>query len=160
MNPFQKALAGLPPRYVVYQDLGLLRFHIDKGDMYKNTSSPWGRPYVDICYYVTNETHMWEGIARRVKIEDVFPVTPRPFHHLSLFAPRNPVNYLAKEYGDFENFCRSRPFNHVERKKERSVRVPCSQLYRYLPFVNHTHSANAHRETLMIGDHVVYSLET
>jgi len=106
----------------------------------------WRWPYVDIFFYKTNETHVWNTCPWFVNetwpLRSVFPLRRRPFGDLSLPAPCDTATMLAVNFN--LSRCQSRGFDHVrDRDLWRDLRmsppspaeVDCSSLEMTWPFV-------------------------
>ena len=103
----------------------------------KAGSQGWNWPFIDIKYYMENETHVWNlDTKRRIRYIERFnfyPLHLRPFGSLWLPAPRDTRIYLINKYGRFR--CRSSIWNHQKEVRQHSKKVRCWRLSRYYPFV-------------------------
>lgn len=109
----------------------------------------WNWPYLDIFYYVKNETHVWDSYKNfgdfNFKNDDVFPLTRRPFLHMMLNAPYKTESVLTKTYNI--QTCQRRVYDHKNEVGERSIKnVPCEKLHKYYPFV---FRANATKDNIL-----------
>ena len=84
---------------------------------YKPSPAPstWTFPFVDIFFYLTNETHLWYSSHPNadMQLEHVFPLVMRPFGYFWLPAPREP-HFIFKF--DAQTECNSHWHDH---RKER-----------------------------------------
>lgn len=133
-------------------------------------------PYIDIFFYASNETHVWNASPQYSDYElwlkrHVFPLVRRPYGDLTVPAP---CNGLAVMGTDFDmSMCRSRDFNHLIEFPflRKPVIVPCERLAHLHPFV-HITSHESHprsnkstslrlvRETLMLGNWTLRQVKT
>ena len=90
------------------------------------------------------------------KVQTVFPVTQRPFYHLSLSAPHDTLKVLNQDYE--LNKCASHIMNHKLRKlTSNHTSVLCTELHPYFPFVSHEQMKTGHKEYLMMDSKVINS---
>ncbi|CAI9719312.1 Hypothetical predicted protein [Octopus vulgaris] len=125
---------------------------------------PFGWPYVDIFFFKENETHIWDDISHVSKEftfrkDKVFPLHQRPFSSMQLSAPCNPLHML-----NMYNIqsCKSRTMSHkheVVLPRNYYRVVPCQVLTDFYPFVHHTKTEDGWKETLKVGDIVLYSID-
>ncbi|CAF2519032.1 unnamed protein product [Rotaria sp. Silwood2] len=113
---------------------------------FKNTPSAgglsWNFPFIDIFFYATNETHLWETdypstIARK---EHVFPLVMRPFGELWLPTPRKP-----EEIFKFDPFdvCKGHTWNHRYERGQKEISVKCNDLKHIYPFVERQNQSDS-----------------
>jgi len=102
----------------------------------------WRWPFVDIFFYKTNATHVWNTCPLFVEetwpLRSVFPLRRRPFGNLSLPAPCDTATMLAVNFN--LSRCRSRVFDHVRHtylwlSPGSPAEVDCSSLEMMWPFV-------------------------
>lgn len=101
----------------------------------------WRWPYVDICFYEENATHIIDvepGSRDYVyRKDDVFPLVARPFEGLLLPAPANTAKVVAEHVSD-ESECLSNSWSHRDENyvpPELICSVKCRHLYGAYPFV-------------------------
>ncbi|XP_014779180.1 uncharacterized protein RP689 [Octopus bimaculoides] len=125
---------------------------------------PFGWPYVDIFFFNENETHIWDDISYLSKEftfrkDKVFPLQRRLFSSMQLSAPCNPLHMLSTYH---IQSCKSRSMSHKHEVilPKNSYRViPCQALTGFYPFVHHTKTEDGWKETLKVGDIVLYSID-
>ncbi|XP_076449498.1 uncharacterized protein RP688-like [Babylonia areolata] len=139
----QKALRKLEPQY------GLRTFGV-RWKMYAESSPKphsdiqWRWPYLDICFYLENSSHIWDLDERYYpgfwyNKNDVFPLTQRPFQGRLLSTPRNSFAVLNKTHHIDE--CGLHWFSHrFEKALTRAdvATVKCEKLKHLFPFVLRT----------------------
>jgi hypothetical protein len=160
-----KALTALYPHYGLF-----LGGHIDRpyhwkfyprrvhgnGVLFK----PFRWPFVDLLFYVENETHVWNESPwftdERWPRQAVFPLTRRPFGDLWLPAPCDTAAVLAVNFNT--EICVSRSRSHIydiPLLPGTSRSVPCSTLADRYPFVQRktvANNANQVTEQLVLGN--------
>ena len=164
---FQDVLLQLPHRYGHYtvQNAKRWKLYIAKQHHpFENSTNNWGYPFLDICFYSYKRKGMViqdidPGISNsRYKVQNVFPVTQRPFYHLSLAVPHDTLAVLNGQYKIKK--CASHIWDHKLRKLTRNhASVFCTELHPYFPFVSHAEIKTGHREYLMMDSKVINSFE-
>lgn len=100
-------------------------------------TKPWTWPYIDIKYYMENDTHIWnldsKPRIRYIERSSFYPLHLRPLSWLWLPAPRDTRGYLINKYKRFR--CRNSHWNHRDEERQKSRKVRCWRLYHYYPFV-------------------------
>ncbi len=119
-------------------------------------------PFLDICFYNTSTSHIWDIDPIFVNMgfiypkTDVFPLHQRPFWNLWLPAPHNVELFLAKTYQ--LNYCR--PVEHSHKRehinvtsyalnKKYIINIPCHYLKMLYPIVKRIQYLDFTRETLI-----------
>ncbi|CAL8086188.1 unnamed protein product [Calicophoron daubneyi] len=101
----------------------------------------WGWPFLDICFYRRNKTHVIElapsyGRYYSWPIDIVFPLYYRPFGKKWYPAPRDTLGYLRLNF-EPTRFCEHFGYSHILERGRTSGKVLCSELgFRYA-FVDH-----------------------
>ena len=99
----QDAVARSPMSFVL-STLSPEHFKLhNRYGQFTNLYHDWSYPYIDISFYQWNETHMWDvavtyGRWWEYKLDDIFPLHPRPLGPLMVPAPRDTYKYLLDTY--------------------------------------------------------------
>ena len=119
-----------------------LKFKLYSSTMKKGTTEiyghPWKWPFVDVKYYLENETTVWNLDTKSETIywnkSDMYPLYDRPFGRLRLPAPHDTGAILRAKYKNFA--CKSSAYNHKfeHLMPERKTQI-CSVLTKTYPFV-------------------------
>lgn len=98
----QAALATLEPDYVAHTSGDRVKFWSSAAPSGPAGGYPWQWPYIDVCFYDENATHIWDASS---EFRDyvypktiVFPTHLRPFTGLWLPAPRDTLAFLVASY--------------------------------------------------------------
>ncbi|XP_041361893.1 uncharacterized protein LOC121377857 [Gigantopelta aegis] len=121
----------------------------------------WSWPFVDISFYVENQTHIWDSDVKFknsfvYKKSDVFPLRKRPFMDMMLPAPRDPMATLKVNYD--MDVCESSRYDHrLEGEIPRAFykSLPCYFLHGKFSFVKHVALSDGWNETLEHNNHVL-----
>jgi hypothetical protein len=108
----------------------------------------WRSPYMDLFFYTTDDTHVQCATFSKYRWlkTDIFPLHDRPFEHLTVPAPRNPLKILQGLYGVTAD-CKLR-----DARKTYS----CQDLDGVFPFVHRKFSNGTMTETLKLGNRVIH----
>lgn len=104
----------------------------------------WKWPYIDICFFGDNGTHLYDMDPVYSKLyvydkQDIYPLVRRPFGDLNLKSPRDTLKILEKNYNI--NICQTRTYNHQKQKQlvgKQIDSVDCRHLHKLYPFVIRT----------------------
>ncbi|XP_064650982.1 uncharacterized protein LOC135502251 [Lineus longissimus] len=118
----------------------------------------WRWPFIDIFFYVTNATHIWDhnpGCCRSMLSlkKDVFPLRQIPYEGWTFPGPCNAEHIVTNAIGDLK-VCQSTWYDHkreLSRTKYPLQSINCSKLFPYFPFVFRSPRGNLVKESLMIG---------
>ena len=136
---------------------------------------PFSYPFVDMYFYLSNDTHIWDGepdpFHAHVKSHvshrkcDVFPLTRRPFEDLMLPAPCDTQKYLSTLFNPGE--CVSRWYFHQWNfpiPQFMTSVEPCERLYDHFSFARRKVFKNrTSLEYVAIGDtirNITYYINT
>jgi len=128
-----------------------------------STKWEWTFPSIDVWFTYENETHVWNVEDNEVihPRSTVYPLRRRPFGNLSLWTPRDTVEYLRLK--NATEYCQSNWWCHkFERENVHPYHtVACRELWPYFPFVfrNEPNDDGKIVERLIIGDRVLSTLE-
>lgn len=163
MKPLVRSLlSDLKPHFRLNTDQGF-RWKFCSRRSQPIPGLPWGWPYVDISFYRSNETHVWDNDVPSYPkfiypIQWIFPLRDRPFKGRMLPAPVDAEAVLNHTYdlqmctiGDWEHQRERR------RSKESQHSVPCAQLKPYYPFVRRVVGIQECNETLVQNETRVLS---
>lgn len=148
---FQNAWATLEPEYKIVasqRDKLFTRLlpldqdnETDVEKSRRTTRYSWGWPFLDVSYYIMNESRVTEfepayGQKYSWPRDVVFPLVYRPFGQNWFPAPRNSLQSLIDSYGRSHE-CKTQGYSHVFEKAIASNSTKCSKLgFRYA-FVKH-----------------------
>ncbi|CAF2672730.1 unnamed protein product [Rotaria sp. Silwood2] len=127
---------------------------------FKNTSPAgrysWNFPFIDIFFYATNETHLWETDypSTITKKENVFPLVMRPFGELWLPTPRKPQEIF--KFDPFDD-CKGHTWNHRNEIRQKEISVKCNDLKHIYPFVERQNQSDA-IEILRTHDTIIHTV--
>ncbi|GAA36829.1 lipopolysaccharide choline phosphotransferase-like protein [Clonorchis sinensis] len=101
----------------------------------------YGWPFMDICYFTSNGTHVKDIAASPTQpfiwpYETVFPLYFRPFGRHWFPAPRDTWLFNRIKYGSIER-CLKFGYSHVTEAKTEHSTLLCRQLAHKYPFVEH-----------------------
>jgi hypothetical protein len=129
---------------------------------FKNTlpagEKPWNFPFVDIFFYLRNETHFWvwevtaPGDAMKVKY--VFPLAMRPLGELWLPAPRKPRRMF--KFDPFDE-CKGHRWDHRKEDRAEETSIKCDELRHIYPFAER-HNQSDSIEILKINDTIIHTI--
>jgi len=146
---------------IFYHDSSYLKLYARNG--INSTGWEWTFPFMDVFFTYENETHVWNVDDNEVihPRSTVYPLRRRPFGNLSLWTPRDTVEYLRLR--DATENCQSNSWWHkFERATIHPVQtVACSELWPYFPFVFRDKRPDDGKiiEVLKVGDRVLSTLE-
>ncbi|VDQ14511.1 unnamed protein product [Trichobilharzia regenti] len=109
---------------------------VDVQQSRKTSEYPWGWPYIDIFFYLSNKTHIYvENDRTWYPKSIIFPLYFRPFGKTWYPAPKDPLAFL--KYSDFHgNVCET-GYSHVLQTTPPAQSTFCKDLgYKYA-FVQH-----------------------
>lgn len=127
---------------------------------FRNTPSAggysWNFPFVDIFFYVRNETHLWQldDPSTMVKIKYVFPLIMRPFGQLWLPTPRKPKQFFS--FDPYES-CEGHFWDHRIERSQKEIALKCSDLQDIYPFVIRNNQSDS-IEILKINDTIIHKI--
>jgi hypothetical protein len=127
---------------------------------FKNTSPAgrysWNFPFVDIFLYVKNETHFWYlGYPETItKVENIFPLTMRPFGELWLPAPRKPQKLFKFDIFDK---CKGHFWDHKNEISQKETILKCDDLKHIYPFVERNNQSTS-IEILKTNDTIIHTV--
>jgi LicD family protein len=125
---------------------------------FKNTlpagDEPWNFPFVDVFFYVKNETYLWEtdGPNVIVKTKYVFPLVMRPLGELWLPAPRKPRRMF--KFDPFDE-CKGHWWDHRKEGSAKETSIKCDELRHIYPFAER-HNQSDSIEILKINDTIIH----
>ena len=135
----------------------------------KNVGYAWKWPFIDVLAFVVNKTRVTviDDPKHPVIIprEHFHPLVQRPFGPLWLPAPYDSYEALRAQfkhrgYGKGAEFtCERSHWNHFSEKGQKRLKVACSSLVPYYPFVCRDKIDNGVRETLLLNGSPVYSVD-
>ncbi|CAF1491420.1 unnamed protein product [Rotaria sordida] len=140
INQMNKTLVQ---HYVLLNGAGKLKY---SKVFFKNTPSAggysWNFPFIDIFFYITNETHLWETTNpdNIIKKEYIFPLIMRPFGELWLPAPRKPEKFF--NFDPYDN-CIGHFWNHRYEIGQEQLSTKCNHLKHIYPFVERHNQSNS-----------------
>lgn len=116
----------------------------------------WTFPFVDIFFYLTNETHLWYSSHpdANMQVKHVFPLVMRPFGYFWLPAPQKPQ--LIFKF-DAQKECNGHWHDHRKEKRQVYLRRNCSDLIDVYPFVQRSKRTNS-IEVLTINHTVIHTI--
>ncbi|KAK2159370.1 hypothetical protein LSH36_154g07053 [Paralvinella palmiformis] len=123
---------------------------------------PWRWPYVDISFYVENDTHIWDSSPQFNDYvypkEDVFPLHKRPLAGLNFDAPRDAYRNLKRTYKSVD--CTTHYYSHKYEKREGRIVIPCGLLKASFPFVHRSKSIRGGGilERLMLDEMLIHEM--
>lgn len=142
---------------------------LNRYKFYSNDAKPipgyfWSWPYIDICFFGDNGTHLYDmdpGFSKSFVYDkaDVLPLVRRPFAGLKLYAPKNTEKVIKQNYNALE--CQTRSYDH---RRQRSIPnsnitvVDCTILYRLYPFVIRDKSTPG-KENLYLDHKLINSVQ-
>ena len=120
---------------------------------------PWKWPFVDACFYTEDienvpSTQQQGGV--NMKKTEFYPFHKRPYGRLWLPAPYDTMTFLRLKYGTF--VCKSHSYDHKHKTRTDPRMANCSSLLNYYPMVYRTPDGEGVRETLKLGQRVLYSV--
>ena len=158
---FLRALAKLKETVVQFY---LIEQSLDKQTFVKvffqymplTVQTTWTFPFVDIFFYLTNETHLWYSTHPDIimQLKHVFPLVMRPFGYFWLPAPREPQ--LIFQF-DAQNECNGAWYDHRKERSEVYVRRNCRDLIDVYPFVQRSKRIKS-IEVLMINHTIIHTI--
>ena len=138
-------------KVMVYDTGARLKFWSYKSKI--TTELPWRWPYVDIQFYATNATHLWDVAPEFENVKfnksSVFPLRYRPFENRLLPAPRDTFDFLRAVFGD-ATWCQTWWYSHKFEDASKMIKIPCEKLAGDVPFV-HRIPADGVVEILKLG---------
>ena len=155
-----QALTALSPRYLVADAGPRLKFF---SSLSNSTSSyPWKWPYIDICFFNYNGTHVGDSSGEFSAIvfpkSITFPLHARPLGTMYMNAPFDSYATLLRTYDDL-HLCATHHYSHKTEIGGGAVsKIPCARLRDSVPFVHRSASSKGIRETLMRGESIIHSL--
>ena len=155
-----QALAALSPRYLVADAGPRLKFF---SSLSNSTSSyPWKWPYIDICFFNDNSTHVRDSSGEFSAIvfpkSITFPLHARPLGTMYMNAPFDSYATLLRTYNDL-HLCATHHYSHKTEIGGGAVsKIPCVRLRDSVPFVHRSASSKGIRETLMRGESIIHSM--
>jgi hypothetical protein len=116
----------------------------------------WNFPFVDIFFYVRNETHLWQmdDPGTITKVEYVFPLVMRPFGELWLPAPLKPDQIF--KFDPFDQ-CRGHFWDHRNETGQGTITLKCNELKHIYPFVQRDNQTQS-TEVLRINDTIIHTI--
>lgn len=136
------ALSCLEPHFHLDTNFKIRwKFYSNQSHPYKSKEYKW--PYIDINFYLSNDTHLWDEDVERYskyifRMDSVFPLRMRPFMGRMLPAPSETEVVLSVTY-DLQ-ICKKGDWNHREEDFNSVLEqraVSCKLLQKYYPFVHH-----------------------
>ena len=116
----------------------------------------WSFPFVDVFFYVTNATHLWQmnDAYSAIQLKHVFPLVMRPFGDVWLPAAHDPGKIFQ-----FDPFveCKEYDWNHRNESIQDETIVRCADLEETYPFVQRTNQSNS-MEILRINHTVIHTV--
>ena len=126
---------------------------------------PWRWPFIDIAFFDSNETHIWNydsfltGKTCYIQKEDYYPLHRRPFGKLWVPSPNNPVRYLRTKFDHFECSITHCHYDINPDCIEGHHKVPCATLINSYPHVVRSQGPQEQtKESLKIGKETFYSI--
>ena len=113
---------------------------------FKNTPSAgkysWNFPFVDIFFYVQNETYLWQMAESDsiVQTKYVFSLVMRPLGDLWLPTPRKPDKIF--QFDPF-NVCKGHFWDHRNETGQKEILLKCNDLKHIYPFVERDNQPNS-----------------
>ena len=162
LDDLRRALSTLHP-YFRYRERSSVSWKFFSERARKIDSQPWRWPFIDICFFDENSTHISEHELQMFPEyvfprEWIFPTVLRPFNGLSLAAPRKTKEVLDWTYNVTE--CAIGHHSHRrEKPKDKSevTTVACDRLRTVYPFVQHVAlGASGCNETLVLNGTALY----
>ena len=136
-------------------------FKFYRNDSPKAGNYTWNWPFVDICYYTENATHVWnlpDNYQIWIKRSDFYPLHLRPFGSLWLPAPHNTRTVLLARFPKFE--CKTSHRLHQYEIVVKYKSAKCNSLIKYYPFVwRYKQLQGGVLELLKLDDKVIHALE-
>lgn len=165
-NRAYREMCRLSPTYRVYSAGTRLKLWSTRGSSAVR-GRPWRWPYVDVSFYDSNATHVWDASSEKdlgeryytYKISSTFPLHRRPLNRLSLSAPRDTYDHLQATYPVSLVSCWTPTYLHKTEKAVTSVcKFRCRLLRNIVPFVHRTKvlSGDGILETLIMANRVVH----
>ena len=166
VSTVKQVLSNFDPRFQLYAPDQIRKPYYMKfypTDGHQLTNCPYRSPYIDICTYKENDTHlinMSPFFGDTYAKQQVFPLVRRPFGELLLPAPCNP-RLIMESNGINISMCRTHDWNHISERGASAQRteVPCVLLSELYPFVHRESITNLtdakFTETLILGNLVL-----
>lgn len=149
------------PQYFINSSRMLHKFKFFRKNSTKAGVFQWNWPFIDIKYYLENDTHVWNLDSQKVIIyhqrSNFYPLHLRPFGPLWLLAPRNTRDFLIKKFYQFR--CESHFWDHKKEIQQHKKKAPCFELSKYYPFVWRERSNKGVLETLKIDNKIIQRIE-
>jgi len=127
---------------------------------FKNTPSAgsysWNFPFVDIFFYIKNQTHLWQmGDPDTIKqVKYIFPLVMRPFGQLWLPTPRKPQHIF--KFDPFDK-CKGHFWDHRNEKEQEEKIFKCDVLRNTYPFVQRNNYSTS-TEILRTNDTIIHTI--
>jgi len=127
---------------------------------FKNTPQagkyPWGFPFIDVFFYIQNETHLWEmgDLDTAIQIKYVFPLVMRPLGELWLPAARQPQQVIKFDPFDL---CKGHYWDHRNEKATIPIVLKCDDLKYIYPFVERDNQSNS-TEILKLNNKIIHTI--
>ncbi len=153
-------LKSLSPHYRVVSAGPRLKFFSSASN--RTSKFPWGWPYIDVHFYLENDTHIWDSSNEFnlfvYKKSITFPTHTRPLAGLFLSSPRDAYASLKATFKCIH--CETYHYSHKLESKihDRKVRIPCEKLRHVLGFVHRSPSKYGVRETLIRDKTIIHTL--
>jgi len=170
------AMLALSPDFKLYKpsetQMSLLqwKFYPESAVSRSLLPKPYRWPFVDIFFFHTNSTHIWDvepeyqaaGFIWPKSV--IFPLRKRPFAGILAPAPCNFIEFVATNYPGAEMaYCATPSFNHrlaIHRLPwQAGIIVPCTHLWNVFPFVFRNRTTDGSVvESLRIGNWALQTL--
>ncbi len=127
---------------------------------FKNTPQAgkyrWGFPFIDVFFYIQNETHLWQmgDPDTAIQIKYVFPLVMRPFGELWLPAARQPQQVIKFDPFDL---CKGHFWDHRNEKEIIPIVLKCDDLKYIYPFVEKDNQSNS-TEILKLNNKIIHTI--
>ncbi len=123
----------------------------------------WTWPKLDIVYFHSlKRTHVHEQGCPTCNfvLEDVFPITYRPFGSSKYPAPRRPLEFLNLYFGSGSAECVTHWWSHAAEKYMKVARKPCANLTSKYSFVQRCPHTKFRQEMGLVDEYLVYGNKT
>ena len=154
----RNALETLGPEYVLTEGFGRWKLHSREESTQSFTFYGWKWPFLDIFWFKDDGSDIMDiHWGNSINKDYFYPLRKRPFGYLSVSTPCNVDALLTQIKNIDSNMCITSNWNHREemRINEYQIKMPCSKLRKFFPFVKRVNRKGVTVEYLKANKRIV-----